>query len=209
MGWSDLLSGGGGGGSSAAGAGAGLIGGLIGTGTSFLGQANSEQFARRLAQRAIRWRAHDMRMAGINPILAARPGGLSGSSIGGAGGGNIGAQMAAGAQAATQGSKVSKERQVMDSSIAVNAQSVRTGKAQQALYTAGAAKANAEAVRTGLEATRAGYGLTKDKLDSEFYQSPEGRTFRNVERVLDSVSDALPNWFINTGNRAKTKKDKK
>lgn len=67
------------GGDDVAGAGAGLIGGALGTGLSFLGASNAWKRQKKVLQRGIQWKVKDLRAAGLNPILAAG-GGLGGGS---------------------------------------------------------------------------------------------------------------------------------
>lgn len=193
--------GGGGGGGSAAGAGAGLIGGIIGPGLSFLGQANSEDFARKLAQRGIRWRAHDMRQAGINPILAARPGGVSGASIGSAGGGNVGSAIASGMEAGTNVGRKREQNRTDRSTQAVNAQSVKESQARERMHESQRLLNDASAVRAISETNATNYENAAREADAQFYSSEEGKAFRNTERRLNAVKDLIPNMLLNLGRR--------
>lgn len=93
--------------SSNAGAGAGLIGGALGTGLSFLGASQAWKRQKKVLKNQIQWKVQDLRNAGLNPILAAS------SGLGGGGGSAPGAPPIPDfAGALTTGRKVSSENKL-------------------------------------------------------------------------------------------------
>lgn len=61
------------------------VGGAVGGGVGFINSALNRAHQKEMAQKAVRWRVHDLKAAGLNPVLAAQ--GALGGFLGGSGSG--------------------------------------------------------------------------------------------------------------------------
>lgn len=92
------------------GAAGGILGAGISSGLGFLSQANQEDFIRQMYKKRYRWAVKDMRLAGLNPILAATQG-IAGN-IQGASPAQLGGVAGALASAGSEGARAYREQQI-------------------------------------------------------------------------------------------------
>lgn len=85
----------------------GVLNGFINAGGSALQQAEAYHYAKKLYSHRYRWAVSDMRKAGINPILAANGGNVSG--MGSVGGGDYGHALSSGLSSAVSLASAAKE----------------------------------------------------------------------------------------------------
>lgn len=133
---------------------------------------DSRDFQKLVMKKQIRWRMNDMRKAGINPILAARPGGITGAgSTGAAPGRSSGVD---GLRAGSAASLVRAQHELLREQT------------NAARNTAGAQKAISSKEWANARAVE--LNNTARQLDSDFYGTNEGREFRKWERRIKTVT---------------------
>ena len=112
-------------------------------------QEDAQAFSRTLAKKGIRWKAHDMRMAGLNPILAVR-GGMGGGVPSGPGIASTAGMASAGAQ---------EIEAVTKAGIAWYQKNILKAQASTAASTAVSAQSQA----------------TRDSISEEFFKTKDGK----------------------------------
>lgn len=157
-----------------------------GTAFSLYEQHKNRKFQESLAHNGVQWRVADMKKAGINPILAASPGGGA-STVGStmpdvSGMNNFGSQSSAVSQAKTAKSQAESNIALQGAqALNVAADTVNKNSSnelikQQALTET--ARRNMMLSQSGLysaSAVRERYKSELDKADAEFYRSDYGK----------------------------------